>query len=301
VIPPPPPVVQPSEGFSSSQNKTLRPEMARQPPPPPPPPPIPRSEWPDLTLKPGTDIPLPPQRPPPPPAPPISTPEGLQPALKRDTDNQHQLRCKLCNLVVCVCKSTYHAPDMWSFSNNGRYVHKENRQRVDESRRDDDWGEWTDHWSTDRWSFRSPDRRGTEASSSAADTPGHGRWSEDLEVNTEFCCQSTLYLARDTLDSLGMSWNADRAFTHKMVCQPWQVRQWILQAGMEKHAENVRGYMIERVVRWMNNWKKENKGSLTSDGLWTCTMCGKTTFIEWDCCHLCGSLRSRTYGRREKF
>ena len=164
----------------------------------------------------------------------------------------------------------------------------------------DDWGEWTDHWSADRWGFRSLDRRSSGASSSSVNTPSHGRWSEHTSVNTEFCCQPSLYLARDTLDSLGMSWNDDNALTHKMVCQPFEVRKWNLDAGRNVDAKNVRGYMMNRVDRWKEVWKVTNQGILHDDHMWTCTMCGTKTFKQWDCCYMCGSLWMKTWGRREK-
>jgi len=198
--------------------------------------------------------------------------------------------------------------------NSDRYAWKENHQKVDELLKDDYWGNWTDDWSTagpsapstaepptERWSYKSPGGLGSSASSSSANTPALGRWSEHTTVNTEFCCQPFLWLARDTLDSLGMSWDDDNAFTHKMVCQPWEVRKWNLDAGREVHAKNIRGYLMNRVDRWKEVWKLTNQGTLHDDHLWTCTMCGKKTFKEWDCCYMCGSLKVKTHGRREKF
>jgi len=111
----------------------------------------------------------------------------------------------------------------------------------------------------------------------------------------------SLFFARDTLDSLGMSWNDDNAFTHKMVCQPLEIRKWNLEAGKEVHARNVRGYLMKRIDHWKEAWKEVNPGKLHDDYMWTCTMCGNRTYNEWDCCYMCGSLWAKTWGRREVF
>jgi hypothetical protein len=87
-----------------------------------------------------------------------------------------------------------------------------------------------------------------------------------------------------------------------MVCQPFEIRKWNVEAGRVVHGvKNIRGYLMKRVDIWKEAWKEANPGKLQDDRLWTCTMCGTRTYKEWDCCYMCGSLWGKTWGRREVF
>ena len=70
-----------------------------------------------------------------------------------------------------------------------------------------------------------------------------------------------------------------------------------------KQNKNARRYGKDGVIieRWKEAWKLDNPGRLNNDNLWTCFICGKKTFTQWDCCWMCGSLKSKTYGRKYKF
>jgi len=86
-----------------------------------------------------------------------------------------------------------------------------------------------------------------------------------------------------------------------MVCQPWGVRRWILQFGVESSANDPVAFMISQIERWKKAWKSENPGRFSNGGLWNCVICGAKTYIQWDCCRMCGSLKNKTYGRFERF